>query len=98
MIDLANIDEVRDTVVHCNRIGIHERHPYAGTHVRTAFAGTHQDAIKKGLEHHTAQAEATNTPPASHPWQVPYLPIDPKDIGRSYEAVIRLNSQSRKEE
>ncbi|GAA2813587.1 2-isopropylmalate synthase [Saccharopolyspora taberi] len=85
MIDLSDIDAVRDTVVHCNRIGVHERHPYVGEYVHTAFSGTHQDAIKKGFERDSAQR-----------WEVPYLPIDPEDIGRSYEAVIRVNSQSGK--
>ncbi|MDX6210784.1 MAG: 2-isopropylmalate synthase [Frankiales bacterium] len=88
MVDFADIDEIRRTVEFCNQLDVPERHPYAGSLVYTAFSGTHQDAIKKGLAHH----ERTQSPT----WNVPYLPIDPHDVGRSYEAVIRVNSQSGK--
>nr|WP_107121414.1 2-isopropylmalate synthase [Streptomyces griseorubiginosus] len=88
MVDFSDIDAVKATVEHCNRLPVHPRHPYAGELVHTAFSGTHQDAISKGLAHRDAHPE--------EPWQVPYLPIDPADIGRSYEAVIRVNSQSGK--
>ncbi|MBB4839567.1 2-isopropylmalate synthase [Sphingomonas kyeonggiensis] len=87
-LDFSNIDEVIQTVEYCNQIPVHPRHPYAGDLVFTAFSGSHQDAIKKGF---TAQ-EARN----DELWDVPYLPIDPKDLGRDYEAVIRVNSQSGK--
>ncbi len=96
MIDFSDIDEVRRTVEYCNRIDVHARHPYGGDLVYTAFSGTHQDAIKKGFAHHHAQAEAAGLDPAQAPWDVPYLPIDPRDVGRDYEAVIRVNSQSGK--
>jgi len=85
---IADIDEIVRTVEHCNRLPVHPRHPYAGELVYTAFSGSHQDAIKKGFE-----ALAKRNDPL---WEVPYLPIDPKDLGRSYEAVIRVNSQSGK--
>ncbi|MGD8195895.1 2-isopropylmalate synthase [Herbiconiux sp. P18] len=96
MIDFSDIDHVRRVVEHSNRIEIHPRHPYVGDLVHTAFSGTHQDAIKKGLAEHRARAEATGIPAGELPWRVPYLPIDPGDLGRSYEAVIRVNSQSGK--
>ncbi|MBU4615590.1 2-isopropylmalate synthase [Rhodococcus hoagii] len=96
MIDFSDIDDVRRTVEHCNRIDVHARHPYGGDLVYTAFSGTHQDAIKKGFAHHHAQADAAGLDPAQAPWDVPYLPIDPRDVGRDYEAVIRVNSQSGK--
>jgi 2-isopropylmalate synthase len=96
MIDFSDIDEIRRVVEHCNGIGVHERHPYVGDLVHTAFSGTHQDAIKKGFAHHRAVAAAMGTTEADAPWAVPYLPIDPADIGRSYDAVIRVNSQSGK--
>ncbi|WP_137723876.1 2-isopropylmalate synthase [Prescottella subtropica] len=96
MIDFSDIDEVRRTVEHCNRIEVHPRHPYGGDLVYTAFSGTHQDAIKKGFAHHYAAAEAAGLDPGKTPWDVPYLPIDPRDVGRDYEAVIRVNSQSGK--
>jgi 2-isopropylmalate synthase len=85
-LDFSNIDEVIECTEYCNRITVHDRHPYAGKMVFTAFSGSHQDAIKKGF---SAQQE-------DGLWAVPYLPIDPKDLGRSYEAVIRVNSQSGK--
>ena len=87
-LDFSNIDEVIQTVEYCNQLPVHPRHPYAGELVFTAFSGSHQDAIKKGF----AAQEARN----DDQWDVPYLPIDPKDLGRDYEAVIRVNSQSGK--
>ncbi|MGI8760135.1 MAG: 2-isopropylmalate synthase [Jatrophihabitantaceae bacterium] len=96
MIDFSDIDEIRRIAEYCNRIDVHERHPYAGDLVYTSFSGSHQDAIKKGFDElHRAAAEA-GTSVDELPWQIPYLPIDPKDVGRSYEAVIRVNSQSGK--
>jgi 2-isopropylmalate synthase len=95
-IDFSDIDEVRRTVEHCNQLPVHPRHPYAGDLVYTAFSGSHQDAIKKGFEALDAQAEAQGVPVREVTWGVPYLPIDPLDVGRSYEAVIRVNSQSGK--
>ncbi|WP_240434881.1 2-isopropylmalate synthase [Streptomyces sp. YIM 130001] len=96
MIDFSDIDTVRDTVEHCNRLPVHPRHPYGGTLVHTAFSGTHQDAIAKGLARHAEQAAESGVPAAEAPWSVPYLPVDPGDIGRTYEEVIRVNSQSGK--
>jgi 2-isopropylmalate synthase len=96
MINFSDIDEIRRTVEYCNGIGVHERHPYAGDLVYTSFSGSHQDAIKKGFDHLDRQAAAAGRPASELPWQLPYLPIDPKDVGRSYEAVIRVNSQSGK--
>jgi 2-isopropylmalate synthase len=87
-LDFSNIDEVIRTVEYCNALPVHPRHPYAGELVFTAFSGSHQDAIKKGF---AAQAQRND-----QIWDVPYLPIDPADLGRSYEAVIRVNSQSGK--
>ena len=95
-IDFADIDEVRRTVEHCNQLPVHPRHPYAGDLVYTAFSGSHQDAIKKGFEWLERDAAAAGVPVRDFPWGVPYLPIDPLDVGRSYEAVIRVNSQSGK--
>ncbi len=95
-IDFHDIDEVRRTVEHCNQLPVHPRHPYGGDLVYTAFSGSHQDAIKKGLEAMDRDAAAAGVPVEQRPWGVPYLPIDPKDVGRSYEAVIRVNSQSGK--
>ena len=85
---ITDIDEIVRTVEHCNQLPVHPRHPYAGELVYTAFSGSHQDAIKKGFE---ALAKRND-----ELWEVPYLPIDPKDLGRTYEAVIRVNSQSGK--
>jgi len=85
-LDFSNIDEIRATVEHCNQIPVHPRHPYVGDLVYTSFSGSHQDAIKKAF---AARREGDH-------WDMPYLPIDPKDVGRSYEAVIRVNSQSGK--
>lgn len=95
-IDFSNIDEVRRTVEYCNQLPVPERSPYGGDLVFTAFSGSHQDAIKKGFEAMEKDAAAAGTTVDGIPWAVPYLPIDPKDIGRSYEAVIRVNSQSGK--
>jgi len=96
MIDFSDIDEIRRTVEHSNRIEVHPRHPYVGDLVHTAFSGTHQDAIKKGFAEHRARAAAEQRPEREIEWRVPYLPIDPADLGRSYDAVIRVNSQSGK--
>jgi 2-isopropylmalate synthase len=96
MIDFSDIDEIRRTAEYCNRIDVHERHPYAGDLVYTSFSGSHQDAIKKGFDDLARQAAAAGTSVNKMPWDIPYLPIDPKDVGRSYEAVIRVNSQSGK--
>jgi 2-isopropylmalate synthase len=95
-IDFSNIDEIRRTVEYANQLKVPERHPYGGDLVFTAFSGSHQDAIKKGFEHLERDAKAAGVEVDQHTWAVPYLPIDPKDIGRSYEAVIRVNSQSGK--
>ncbi len=95
-VDLRDVDGVRRTAEHCNQISVHERHPYAGDLVYTAFSGSHQDAIKKGFDKMTARADAAGLTVDEAEWAVPYLPIDPRDVGRSYEAVIRVNSQSGK--
>ncbi len=95
-IDFSDIDAIARTVAHCTRMPIHERHPYVGDLVHTAFSGTHQDAIKKGLAEHRARAAAAGRAENDIDWRVPYLPIDPADIGRTYDAVIRVNSQSGK--
>jgi 2-isopropylmalate synthase len=95
-IDFGDIDEVRRIVEYCNQLPVHPRHPYGGELVYTAFSGSHQDAIKKGLESLERDAAAAGVPVDDHTWAVPYLPIDPKDVGRTYEAVIRVNSQSGK--
>lgn len=95
-IDYSNVPEIRKTVEYCNQIKISERHPYAGNFVFTAFSGSHQDAIKKGLEARQMAADRAGAALDNFVWLVPYLPIDPKDIGRSYEAIIRVNSQSGK--
>ena len=87
MLDMSDIDALRRTAEYCNRLPVHPRHPYVGDLVYTAFSGSHQDAIKKGMDALPADYKA---------WAVPYLPIDPKHVGRSYEAVIRVNSQSGK--
>ncbi len=87
-LDISDIPQIVRTVEYCNQIPVHPRHPYGGDLVFTAFSGSHQDAIKKGLD------ALAKTPLA--PWEVPYLPVDPKDLGRSYEAIIRINSQSGK--
>jgi 2-isopropylmalate synthase len=95
-IDFGDIDEIRRTVEYCTQLPVHERHPYGGDLVYTAFSGSHQDAIKKGLEWMERDAATAGLPVDELTWAVPYLPIDPKDVGRSYEAVIRVNSQSGK--
>ena len=95
-IDFSNLDEIRRTAEYCNQLKVHERSPWAGDLVYTAFSGSHQDAIKKGFEAMDAQAIAEGKNVNDVEWGVPYLPIDPKDVGRSYEAVIRVNSQSGK--
>jgi 2-isopropylmalate synthase len=95
-IDFSNIDEIRRTVEYCNQIPVHERHPYGGDLVFTAFSGSHQDAINKGLNAMAADAGEAGIDVNSFRWEVPYLPIDPQDVGRTYEAVIRVNSQSGK--
>ena len=95
-IDFSNMDEIRRTVEYCNQLPVPERSPYGGDLVFTAFSGSHQDAIKKGFESMEKAAAAAGKSVDELEWGVPYLPIDPKDIGRSYEAVIRVNSQSGK--
>jgi 2-isopropylmalate synthase len=96
MIDFSHIDDIRRTAEYCNQMEVHPRHPYVGDLVYTAFSGSHQDAIKKGFEALEADAAAEGKSVDDIEWAVPYLPIDPKDVGRSYEAVIRVNSQSGK--
>lgn len=95
-IDFSDIDEIKRTVEYCNQLPVHERSPYGGDLVYTAFSGSHQDAIKKGFDHMHRDAKAAGVDIDDMTWAVPYLPIDPKDVGRSYEAVIRVNSQSGK--
>ena len=95
-IDFSNIDEIRRTWEYCNQMEVHPRHPYVGDLVYTSFSGSHQDAIKKGFDAMEADAAAKGVTVDDIEWAVPYLPIDPKDVGRSYEAVIRVNSQSGK--
>jgi len=95
-IDFRNIDEIRRTVEYCNQLPVHERHPYGGDLVFTAFSGSHQDAINKGLRALDAVAAEQGVDVQEVGWEVPYLPIDPQDVGRTYEAVIRVNSQSGK--
>ncbi len=89
-LDFSNLPELRDIYERCTRMSVHDRHPYSGDLVFTAFSGSHQDAINKGFKHYTAKPD----PDAA--WDVPYLPIDPQDIGRRYDAIIRINSQSGK--
>ncbi len=95
-IDFSRLDEVRRTAEYCNQLRVPERSPWAGDLVYTAFSGSHQDAIKKGFERMQADADAAEKSIDEVEWAVPYLPVDPKDLGRSYEAVIRVNSQSGK--
>ncbi|MEU7868333.1 2-isopropylmalate synthase [Dactylosporangium sp. NPDC049140] len=95
-VDFSDIDEIKRTVEYCNQLPVHERHPYAGDLVYTAFSGSHQDAIKKGFDALNRDALAAGVEVDQFTWGVPYLPVDPKDLGRSYEAVIRVNSQSGK--
>lgn len=96
MIDFSDLDGTRRTVEYANQLRVPERHPYGGDLVFTAFSGSHQDAIKKGFDHLAADAKAAGKEVNDFTWAVPYLPIDPLDIGRTYEAVIRVNSQSGK--
>lgn len=95
-IDFSDIDEIKRTVEYCNQLPVNERHPYGGDLVFTAFSGSHQDAINKGLKALQKDADQNGKEVDNFKWQVPYLPIDPKDVGRTYEAVIRVNSQSGK--
>jgi 2-isopropylmalate synthase len=95
-IDFSNIDEIRRTVEYCNQLPVPERHPYGGDLVYTAFSGSHQDAINKGLDAMKVAADDADSDVDDMLWEVPYLPIDPRDVGRTYEAVIRVNSQSGK--
>ncbi|MEV5886516.1 2-isopropylmalate synthase [Streptomyces sp. NPDC052020] len=96
LIDFSAIDDIRRTAEYCTQMEVHARHPYAGDLVYTSFSGSHQDAINKGFAALDEKAASLGLPVADIPWEVPYLPIDPKDVGRSYEAVIRVNSQSGK--
>ncbi|WP_066368540.1 2-isopropylmalate synthase [Herbidospora mongoliensis] len=95
-IDFSDLNTVRRTVELCTGLPVHPRHPYAGDLVYTAFSGSHQDAIKKGFDELERAAERSGTDPAELPWEVPYLPVDPADVGRTYEALVRINSQSGK--
>jgi 2-isopropylmalate synthase len=95
-IDFSDLDHVRRTVEYCNQLPVHERHPYGGDLVYTAFSGSHQDAIKKGFDAMARDAASAGSTVDDLVWAVPYLPIDPHDVGRSYEAVVRVNSQSGK--
>ncbi|PRY63711.1 2-isopropylmalate synthase [Knoellia remsis] len=95
-IDFSDMAEIRRTVEYCNQLPVHERHPWGGDLVYTAFSGSHQDAIKKGFEDMERRGRADGKSVDELDWGVPYLPIDPHDIGRSYEAVVRVNSQSGK--
>ncbi|CAN5571209.1 2-isopropylmalate synthase [soil metagenome] len=95
-IDFSDLDEIRRTAEYCNQLKVHERSPWAGDLVYTAFSGSHQDAIKKGFEAMEADAKRQGKSVDELLWAVPYLPIDPKDLGRGYEAVVRVNSQSGK--
>ncbi len=95
-IDFSDLDEIKRTVEYCNQLPVHERSPYGGDLVYTAFSGSHQDAIKKGFELMHKESKDKGVHIDELVWAVPYLPIDPKDVGRSYEAVIRVNSQSGK--
>jgi 2-isopropylmalate synthase len=95
-IDFSDMDEIKRTVEYCNQLPVPERSPWGGDLVFTAFSGSHQDAINKGLDALKVKADKAGVPVDDYPWEVPYLPIDPKDINRSYEAVIRVNSQSGK--
>lgn len=95
-LDLSDLDELKRTAEYCNQLAVHERSPWAGDLVYTAFSGSHQDAIKKGFEAMQKTADEQGVSVDDLEWAVPYLPIDPRDVGRSYEAVIRVNSQSGK--
>ncbi|MFG1675385.1 2-isopropylmalate synthase [Micromonospora sp. NPDC049282] len=95
-IDFSDINRVRRTVEHCTELPVHPRHPYGGDLVYTAFSGSHQDAIKKGFDEQKRVAAAAGAPVAETRWEIPYLPVDPADVGRTYETVVRINSQSGK--
>ncbi|WP_166869208.1 MULTISPECIES: 2-isopropylmalate synthase [unclassified Salinibacterium] len=95
-LDFSDLDSIRVTAEYCNQLKVHERSPWAGDLVYTAFSGSHQDAIKKGFEAMEAESKRTGVPVSDMVWAVPYLPVDPKDLGRGYEAVVRVNSQSGK--
>ncbi len=95
-VDFSHIDEIRRTVEYCTQLPVGERHPWGGDLVYTAFSGSHQDAIKKGFDWLAKDAATAGVGVDDIPWAVPYLPIDPHDIGRTYEAVVRVNSQSGK--
>ncbi|HEX6472671.1 MAG TPA: 2-isopropylmalate synthase [Streptosporangiaceae bacterium] len=95
-IDFSDLNKIRSTVEFCTKIPVHPRHPYGGDLVYTAFAGSHQDAINKGFESLARTAARSGMSPSAERWEVPYLPIDPRDIGRTYEAIVRVNSQSGK--
>ncbi|HLU64345.1 MAG TPA: 2-isopropylmalate synthase [Protaetiibacter sp.] len=95
-LDFSDLDSIRVTAEYCNQLKVHERSPWAGDLVYTAFSGSHQDAIKKGFEAMEAESKRTGVPVSEMQWAVPYLPVDPKDLGRGYEAVVRVNSQSGK--
>ncbi|WP_327091561.1 2-isopropylmalate synthase [Nonomuraea sp. NBC_01738] len=95
-VDFSDLNRVRRTVEYCNELPVHPRHPYGGDLVYTAFSGSHQDAIKKGFDAMERTAQHTGTRVHDLPWHVPYLPLDPEDVGRTYEAVVRINSQSGK--
>lgn len=96
MLDLSNIDEIRHVVEYCTRMDVGPRAPYAGDLVYTSFSGSHQDAIKKGFADREEKVRAAGGDENAVPWELPYIPIDPQDLGRSYEAVVRVNSQSGK--
>ena len=95
-VDFSDLDEIKRTVESCNQLPVHPRHPYVGDLVHTSFSGSHQDAIRKGLDAIERAAAAVGVAVDAYAWGVPYLPIDPRDVGRAYEAVMRVNSQSGK--
>jgi 2-isopropylmalate synthase len=95
-VDFSDMERIRGVAEYCTRIPVHPRHPYGGDLVYTAFAGLHQDAINKGLTALACRAHEQGRRPEEASWEVPYLPIDPKDIGRTYESIVRVNSQSGK--
>ncbi|MDP9841720.1 2-isopropylmalate synthase [Streptosporangium lutulentum] len=95
-IDFSDINTIRRTVEYCNEIPVHPRHPYGGDLVYTAFSGSHQDAIKKGFDTLEREARLSGAEVRDLPWAMPYLPLDPEDVGRTYEAIVRINSQSGK--
>ncbi|MDG4838643.1 2-isopropylmalate synthase [Micromonospora sp. WMMD967] len=95
-VDFSDINRIRRTVEYCNELPVHPRHPYGGDLAYTAFSGSHQDAIKKGFDERARAAMAIGASVDDLPWEVPYLPLDPEDVGRTYETVVRINSQSGK--